>query len=552
MLKKLEIANYALIENVSLDFKTGFTSMTGETGAGKSILLKALSLLMGERADTSVIKGSEKKCILEAVFDIDALQLEAFFETNDLDYDRNCIMRREITTSGKSRAFINDTPVSIAALKSLGEQLIAIHTQHQTLEVLGSGFQIDLLDHFVGITAEVAAYNKKYNAYLTAKDRYTQLQIKEKENRKEKDYLAYLIHELVALKLDQVDLENLESTASKIENAEKINNTLSFARSVFENDSFSPAIGIKTLIESFDELKQYDENYAAIAARLLSLKIELDDIEAEVNNLETELDIDPEEALLIQEKIEAINALLFKHNLKELSELRDLQEKLTADLDAISNVENDLSKYEAMVKSLSAELKTAGLAIRTKRQKFAPQLAEKAGSVLDQLSMKNAELKIELQALDVPGPKGMDKINFLFKTNAGGDFASLKKTASGGELSRLMLALLSILSEKKNLPTLIFDEIDTGVSGEVAGKMASLFDQMGKQIQVLSITHLPQVAAKGAQQLHVYKESATDKTITRAEELTPDERITVLAGMMSAGEITELAKENAANLLSTI
>lgn len=552
MLKKLEIANYALIENVSLDFKTGFTSMTGETGAGKSILLKALSLLMGERADTSVIKGSEKKCILEAVFDIDALQLKAFFETNDLDYDRNCIMRREITTSGKSRAFINDTPVSIAALKSLGEQLIAIHKQHQTLEVLGSGFQIDLLDHFVGITEEVAAYNKKYNAYLTAKDRYTKLQIKEKENRKEKDYLAYLIDELVALKLDQVDLETLESTASKIENAEKINNTLSFARSVFENDSFSLAIGIKTLIESFDELKQYDENYAAIAARLLSLKIELDDIEAEVNNLETEHDIDPEKALLIQEKIEAINALLFKHNLKELSELRDLQEKLTADLDAISNVENDLSKYEAMVKSLSAELKTAGLAIRTKRQKFAPQLAKKAGSVLDQLSMKNAELKIELQALDVPGPKGMDKINFLFKTNAGGDFASLKKTASGGELSRLMLALLSILSEKKNLPTLIFDEIDTGVSGEVAGKMASLFDQMGKQIQVLSITHLPQVAAKGTQQLHVYKESVTDKTITRVEELTPDERITVLAGMMSAGEITEVAKENAANLLSTI
>lgn len=552
MLKQLEIANYALIDNVALDIKSGFTSMTGETGAGKSILLKALSLLMGERADTSVIKGAEKKCVLEAVFDISALGIKGFFENNDLDYDQVCIMRREITTSGKSRAFVNDTPVSIAVLKELGNQLIAIHTQHQTLDVLGPSFQTELLDHFAGIAEEVKVYQKEYKSYQEAKQKYVELQLKEKENRKEKDYLAYLIEELETLKLENADLQTLENKAARIENAEKINNTLAFARSVFENDSFSPSIGIKTLIESFDELKTYDENFASISARLLSLKIELDDIESEVGRLDADADIDPEEAVLIQEKIEGINALLFKHNLREIPELLELQEKLNVDLDAISTVESDLQDYEKKVKTFKSQLEKSALTISQKRIAAAPQLTKKADAVLDQLAMENAELKIQIEPLDTPGPNGIDKIEFQFKTNAGGQFSPLKKTASGGELSRLMLALLSILSERKNLPTLIFDEIDTGVSGEVAGKMATLFHEMGKKIQVIAITHLPQVAAKGRQQMHVQKESGSDKTVTQVAELDSEQRITILAGMMSAGKITDVAKENATNLLSNV
>jgi DNA repair protein RecN (Recombination protein N) len=551
MLKQLEIANFALIENVSLDFKSGFTSMTGETGAGKSILLKALGLLMGERADTAVVKGAEKKCVLEAVFNIEPLGLKTFFHSHDLDYEASCIVRREITTSGKSRAFVNDTPVSIAILKELGSHLIAIHTQHQTLQVLTTAFQTEVLDHFAGIASEVEAYQVVYKEYQAAKNKWFELQLKEKENRKEKDYLAYLIEELSVLRLEKIDLENLESQALRLENSEKINQSLSFARSVFENDSFSPAIGIKTLIECFDELKQYDENFAAISARLLSLKIELDDIEAEVNRLDTDPDIDPEEASQIQEKIEAINALLFKHNLQKIDQLLALQQQLTKDLDTIATVEQDLAAYEKKVKTLEKELSTSAQSISQKRKAAQPKLCQKVGQVLEQLSMKNAELDILIDPLEKAGPTGIDQIDFQFKTNMGGQFAPLKKIASGGELSRLMVALLSILSEKKNLPTLIFDEIDTGVSGEVAGKMAHLFQNMGKSIQLIAITHLPQVAGKAAQQLHVHKEINNKKTVTRVEEINQDQRINVLAGMMSAGEITAIAKENAANLLIT-
>lgn len=550
MLKQLEIANYALIENVALDFKPGFTSMTGETGAGKSILLKALGLLMGERADTAVVKGAEKKCILEAVFDIQALKLNAFFESHDLDFDATCIIRREITTSGKSRAFVNDTPVPIAVLKALGNHLIAIHTQHQTLQVLTTDFQTEVLDHFAGIAEEVKAYRKLYGRYQRVKNKWFELQLKEKENRKEKDYLAYLIEELATLKLENTDLKTLESQAARLENSEKINHALSFARSVFENDSFSPSIGIKTLIESFDELKLYDETFAAISARLLSLKIELDDIESEVNRLDTDADIDPEEAALIQEKLEAINALLFKHNLQEVGQLVSLQEKLTQDLDAISTVEQELASCEKEVKNLEKELNREAKNMSQKRKAAQANLCKKVGDVLQQLSMKNAELKIDISPRENPGPSGMDHIEFQFKTNVGGQFASLKKIASGGELSRLMLALLSILSEKKNLPTLIFDEIDTGVSGEVAGQMSNLFQKMGTSIQVVAITHLPQVAGKGAQQLHVHKEVENNKTVTRVEQINREQRIAVLAGMMSSGEITDVAKENASNLLT--
>ena len=551
MLKQLEIANFALIENVALDFKSGFTSMTGETGAGKSILLKALGLLMGERADTAVIKGAEKKCVLEAVFNIESLRLQAFFESHDLDYETSCIVRREITTSGKSRAFVNDTPVAIAVLKDLGEHLIAIHTQHQTLQVLTTAFQTEVLDHFAGIASEVEAYQTIYKEYQDAKNKWFELQLKEKENRKEKDYLAYLIEELSTLKLEKIDLPNLENQASRLENAEKINQSLAFARSVFENDSFSPAIGIKTLIECFDELKQYDESFASISARLLSLKIELDDIETEVNRLDTDPDIDPEEAIQIQEKLEAINTLLFKHNLQEIDQLVELQKQLINDLNTIATVEEDLAAYDKKVKELSKTLSTSAQNISKKRNAAQSKLCQKVGQVLEQLSMKNAELKIVIDSLPQPGPTGIDLIDFQFKTNMGGQFAPLKKIASGGELSRLMVALLSILSEKKNLPTLIFDEIDTGVSGEVAGKMASLFQSMGNSIQVLAITHLPQVAGKAAQQLHVHKEIKNKKTVTRVEEINRNQRINVLAGMMSAGEITDVAKENAANLLTS-
>ncbi|NOQ73008.1 MAG: DNA repair protein RecN [Crocinitomix sp.] len=550
MLKRLDISNYALIENVNLTLNEGFTVITGETGAGKSILLKALNLLLGERADTAVLKQSAKKCILEAELDISKLALSAFFEANELDYEANCIIRREFNTAGKSRAFINDTPVQLSVLKNLGEKLISIHTQHQTLQILNTNFQLDVLDHFAGIEKLVSAYTKTYSSYRNKVNSLIELQVKDKEARKEKDYLAFLLTELETANLAKINLEELKQKSAKIENAEKIQTAIKFAQSIFENDSFSPAIGIKTLIETFDELKQFDPSFADISARLWSLKIELDDIESEVGNSNDDDLYTEEEAIVVKEQLEQFNNLSFKHNLTEVAQLVALQESISNDLEAIASLENDISRLEKEISGLKKELNAEAKTIQNKRKAATRKLEQEIKMRLNNLAMPNAELKIELTEKDRLSANGLDQIDYLFKTNLGGAFSSIKKVASGGELSRLMLVVLSILSEKKNLPTLIFDEIDTGVSGEVASKMAVEFENMGKKIQVIAITHLAQVAGKGKAHLHVSKQSTADKTNTYVQAITANERIEVLAGMISGEEITQAAKENAANLLS--
>ncbi len=550
MLKRLDISNYALIENVNLHLNSGFTAITGETGAGKSILLKALNLLLGERADTAVLKQSEKKCVLEAELDISKLALSSFFKANELDYEEDCIIRREFNTAGKSRVFINDTPVQLTLLKTLGEKLISIHTQHQTLQILNAAFQLDVLDHFAGIEKLVTAYNKKYTSYREKVNTHIELKVKDAESRKEKDYLAFLLSELQAANLSKINLEELKQKSAKIENAEKIQTAISFAQSIFENDSFSPSIGIKTLIETFDDLKKFDPSFADISARLWSLKIELDDVEAEVNSSENGESYSEEEAVLIKEQLEQFNTLSFKHNLTEVEQLLELEKTIGADLNAIASLEANITALDLEIKSLEKELTKEAKTIQSKRKAATAKLEREVKTRLNNVAMPNAELNIELTEKERLGAAGLDSIDFLFKTNLGGNFSSIKKVASGGELSRLMLVILSILSEKKNLPTLIFDEIDTGVSGEVASKMAVEFEKMGEQIQVIAVTHLAQVAGKGRSHLHVSKASTAGKTNTFVKSLQGDERIDVLASMISGEEITQAAKENAANLLS--
>ncbi len=550
MLKRLDISNYALIENVNLSLKGGFTSITGETGAGKSILLKAMNLLLGERADTSILKQSEKKCVLEAEFDISKLSLKSFFVANELDYDLNCIVRREFSVSGKSRAFINDTPVQLAQLKSLGEKLISIHTQHQTLLILNPDFQLDVLDHFSKIEKEVRIYRSTYKDYREKVNKLIELRVKDKENRKEKDYLTFLLNELTEANLVDTNLEELKQKSIKLENAEKIQTSIEFAKSVFENESFSPSIGIKTLIETFDELKAFDPSFADVSARLWSIKIELDDIESEVSNQDSDDLFTDEEAALIREKLEQFNALSFKHNLQEIEQLLELQDSIKADLDAISTLENSIETLTSEIETLKVTVLDQATKIRQKRLSSTAKLEKEVKRRLNNLSMPDAELEIQLTEKEKPGINGLDSIDYLFKTNLGGSFSPIKKVASGGELSRLMLSVLSILSEKKNLPTLVFDEIDTGVSGEVASKIALEFESMAKQIQVIAITHLPQVAGKGKVHLHVSKQSDANKTNTFVKELNGDDRINVLAEMISGEQITQAAKESAANLLS--
>ena len=549
MLKRLEISNYALIENMNLTFTKGFTTITGETGAGKSILLKALNLLLGERADIAILKQSEKKCILEAEFEIAALGLEAYFEQHELDFEPVCILRREFNSAGKSRAFVNDTPVQMQVLKELGEQLVSVHTQHQTLHILNADFQLDIIDHFSGIQEEVKNYRSIYKSYRSKVNELIELQVKEMENRKEKDYLGFLLNELEEAQLGKLNVEELQQKAARIENGEKIQTAIRFAKSVFENESFSPSVGIRTLIETFDDLKKFDSTYTDIAARLWSLKIELDDIESEIDRRDNDDHYSDEEVFQIKEKIDQVNNLFFKHNVKEVGQLMELQTSLSLQLEEISTLETKIESLEKEINQLKKEVEEAAKTIRQKRLANKPKLELEVKTRLAELAMPNAELSIDLAEKPKLGTNGFDEIDFLFKTNLGGQFSPVKKVASGGELSRLMLTILSILSETKNLPTLIFDEIDTGVSGEVATKMAKEFDNMGQRMQVISITHLPQVAAKAATHLHVKKTTEESKTKTFVEVLDRAARIDVLAGMMSGAEISKAAKENAADLL---
>lgn len=550
MLKRLDISNYALIENVNLLLKPGFTVITGETGAGKSILIKALYLLLGDRVDMAVLKNADKKCILEAEFDISKLSLQPYFEAHELDYDTTCILRREITAGGKTRAFINDTPVQLSQLKTLGDQLISIHSQHQTLSILENSFQLDVIDYFAGIEKETASYKKLFKTYRENVNLLTSLKLKEQENRKEKDYLSFLWTELDEANLEKLNFEELKLRFLKIENGEKIRHSLEFAKAVFDHEQQAPIVGIKRLIDTIDELTKFGGNFNEISTRLHSIKIELEDLEQEITNLEEEDYSSIEEIEFVREKIEKINALLFKHNLTDEKQLIELKSTLSTKLADIVNSEDLIEKISAELQVSKKEILQKAAEISEKRKAVKSHLEKEVHRRLTNLGMPNAALEIQLNPKEKPSETGMDDIEFLAKTNLGGQFSPLKKVASGGELSRLMLAIMSILSEKKNLPTLLFDEIDTGVSGEIANKIALEFDSMGKQIQVIAITHLPQVAAKGKTHLHVSKESSNEKTITFVKELIESQRIDVLASMISGEEITEAAKKNALHLLT--
>jgi len=550
MLQRLEISNYALIENVKISLNEGFTVITGETGAGKSILLKALNLLLGERADTSVLKQSDKKCFLEAEFNIQNLHLEPFFKEHDLDFEQVCIVRREFTSSGKSRCFVNDSPVQMSVLKSLGELLVNIHSQHQTLALFGKAFQIEVLDYFAGTADQAQAFKKDFHAYRALINERIELQLKDKENRKEKDYLEFLINELKLADLENTDLESLKSQAEKLANAEKISESLGLANSVFNNETYGPHNGIKTLLETFEELKSYDPNYADMHARLLSLKIELDDIQNEVDALGDQFDLSEIDVQSVKDKMDLMNSLLFKHNLNEIQQLIELQDELEEKMAAIVGFEDRLQRIEQEIADQKAGLEKRAEEMSSVRKKSKANLEQAIQSILAELSMHEAELDIQINPANELTQFGIDEIQFHFRTNKGGQSLPLKKIASGGELSRLMLAIMSILSEKKKLPTLIFDEIDTGVSGEVAAKIGREFEKMGKNIQLIAITHLPQVAAKGAAHLHVAKSTGETKTTTEVIELSEEQRINELAKMISGEEITAAAKENAQQLLN--
>ncbi len=550
MLTSLTIKNYALIDHLHVDFNDGFTIITGETGAGKSILLGGLSLILGKRADLSSLKNKDTKCIIEAVFNISNYNLKSLFKVKDLDYEAQTIIRREILPSGKSRAFVNDSPVNLNSLQVLGEQLIDVHSQHQTLQLTHNDFQFQVIDALAKNDKSVNDYSNELLKYKKLKQELIELQTLKSEAIKEHDYNSFLLNELEEAALIDGELESLEEEYETLNNVEDVKERLSEAYHLLSDDQVGAITTITNLKNSFQKLSDVSTKYQDLYERINSCLIEIDDLFNEVDALQGEVEADPNRLEAVNSKLQILNNLLQKHQVATISELIGVREDLakkvevTENLDsAIQNKQDEVSKSEVLLDNI-ADI------IHTNRSKAIPDLIHKLQSILSDLGMTNAQFNIELSKTEDYFSNGKDELLFLFSANKGGNFNELKKAASGGELSRIMLAIKLVLSKYTKLPTIMFDEIDTGVSGEISNKMGDIMLQMSKNMQVFSITHLPQIAAKGHSHFKVYKEDVDNVTQTNLVKLNHDDRIVEIAQMLGGSELSTSAIAHAKELLN--
>jgi DNA repair protein RecN (Recombination protein N) len=549
MIISISVENFALIEKLQLPFSEGFTVITGETGAGKSILLGALGLVLGKRADLSQLQNSDKKCVIEATFNIKEYNLNAFFADNDLDYEQQTIIRREILPSGKSRAFVNDTPINLTELQVLSTSLLDIHSQHQTHELLEDQIQMQIID-------AVATNKKVLLQYRTELQIWKKSTIELKvvtqeliESEKEKEYNQFLLEELLASNLKNTNQSELEEDLEKNNNIDSIKENLALISSLSLDENIGILNSLKQAKSCLQKIAPYSGEFQSILERWNSLHIEAEDILQEVSRLEDGIIVQPEILASLNEKLQRLYTLQKKHNVNSVEELLDIQENL--DSKALSNEHLSDKKLVLETKILASEAKLGTFAkdIRENRVVAIPILIEQLESNLKKLGMENAKFKIQLQDSSSFLENGMDELSFLFSANKGGNFGLLKKTASGGEISRIMLTIKYILAQYSKLPTIIFDEIDTGVSGDIAGKMGEMMKQMSKSMQVVAITHLPQIASQGVSHFKVFKSEDEKQTTTKVEVLNKESRITEIAQMLSGSKITDAALNNAKELL---
>ena len=550
MLSSISIKNYALINELHIDFSSGLSIITGETGAGKSILLGALGLVLGNRAELSTLKNTTKKCVVEAVVGIDKYNLKDFFETEDIDYEPNTILRREILPSGKSRAFVNDTPVTLSVLTLLRARLIDVHSQHQTLQVSDQQFQFQLLDAVASNDSNLTSYKSELAKYISEKKRLEEIQLAQREATLQYDYNAHLYNELLEAKLIEDEQELLEEKLEKINNVEEIKQNLSEALQLATDDT----IGIQNLLYSLEQklakISMYSKEYQELSYRISSVKIELVDIIGEIETANESVDFNPSEADQLNDRLQLIYNLQKKHYVNSISELLSIQSTLSEKVSRVENSEQLLAEQEAIVEEIANKLDIIALKISDARNKIIPKLSKQLENVLADLGMPHARFQIQNTLSENYYKNGKDVLQFLFSANKGGQYGELKKVASGGELSRVMLAIKKILSENSQLPTIIFDEIDSGVSGEISNKMAHIMSQMSQKMQVITITHLPQIAAKGNQHYKVYKEEVNNITTTNLKQLSEDERIVEIAEMLSGKNISDSALIHARELLN--
>lgn len=549
MLTALSIQNYALIDHLEVQFDKGFSIITGETGAGKSILLGALSLVLGKRADLSVLNDKDSKCIVEAEFLISGYDLKTFFETNDLDYEEKTIIRREILPNGKSRAFVNDTPATLNVLTSLSDFLIDIHSQHETLELAETGYQFMIIDALAENDKYLNSYKKGLAVYKKLQNELEILLVNQQRAQEQYDYNAFLLQELTTAAFKPDEQEFLEETLEKLNHTEEIKLLLTEARALAATEE----IGLVDLLGKFHsiigKLVPYGKEYEALSERINSIRIDLDDIQEELEKSNDTVDYSPQEIERYNERLQLLYDLQKKHRVSNIPELLDIQNELQVKVSAVENASGIIGSKKAEISEVSGKLDQLAATIHSNRAKAIPLLVNELEGLLKQLEMPNTSFKIDLKKGKEFLQNGKDQLEFLISSDKGRNYESLKKIASGGEMSRIMLAVKSILSNYSLLPTIIFDEIDTGVSGEVSNRIATVMETMSKNMQVIAITHLPQIAAKGSYHYKVFKLEADKKIKTGIKLLTADERVAELAEMLSGKEVLESALLHARQLL---
>jgi len=550
MITSLSIKNYALIEKLSIDFSKGFSIITGETGAGKSIILGALGLVLGKRADLTSLKNKEEKCVIEAHFEISKYNLRPFFEANDLDYENQTIIRREILPSGKSRAFINDSPVNLQELQDLSLFLIDIHSQHQTQELSEEKVQFEIIDAIANNLDSILEYQTVLKSYKSDKTKLNSLLKKQAESYKEQEYNTFLLNELVESNLKSGEQETLEVDFEKLNNVEIIKESIDKSLAIANEEQIGVMHNLKEIKVSLQKIASFSPEYFSLLERITSLTIEFDDISVELNRCSEKLINDPEQLELISQKLQLIFNLQKKHQVTSVDELLEVQTKLENSVLELGNLEQEIASFKDSIQQKTEALDTLSSAIHDKRVEAVPVLSQKLISILETLGMPNVRFKMDLNRTSTYFENGKDELQFLFSANKGTDFGLLKKVASGGEMSRIMLAVKAILAQYSKLPTLIFDEIDTGVSGEIANRMGEIMKDMSQTMQIFAITHLPQIAAKGTAHFKVSKATIGEDTQSELRLLSNEERVVEIAQMLSGTIVSDSALNHAKALLN--
>jgi DNA repair protein RecN (Recombination protein N) len=550
MIASLSIENFALIEKLNINFSEGFSVITGETGAGKSILLGALGLLMGKRADLSSLKNDNEKCVVEASFKIKKYNIQELFTQNDIDYEDETILRREILPTGKSRAFINDTPVNLNVLQEISLHLIDIHSQHQNQELSEENFQIEILDTLAKNQTLILEYHSNLEVYTQSKNKLKQLNTQKNNASKEQDYNSFLLEELMAANLIDGEQEELESELEKLSNVESIRENIEKSIAIASEEQIGVIQNLKDIKNAISKIASLSVTYTLFLERISSTIIELEDVIVELTAELERVANNPERLQFINQKLQLIYTLQNKHQVHSIAELISIKNELENQFATNDEVEIQIKQLESQVEKSKIATDEVALQLSHNRVGVVGSLENKLMKILDPLGMPNARFKFEIKQTVTYFETGKDEVQLLFSANKGSNFGLLKKIASGGELSRIMLAVKSILAETKKLPTIIFDEIDTGISGDVANKMADIMNAMSAELQLFAITHLPQIASKGKNHYKVFKQSKGNNTFTEIKILDQTERINEIAEMISGKDLTDSAINHAKALLN--